>query len=141
MLFFFAGWRYDLLNLNRCGPGALRDTLFTYHSVAIDNCFKKPSSVPHEYSNESLDSHSGLATALASAIFGEKNCSKWLDFSIALSPQGRGLQTSLLLWGAICVKKAEVGHMMICVITYHQCDSPYGYVDIHIIYVDLHLHM
>ena len=43
--------------------------------------------------------------------------------------------------GAICVKKAEVGHMMICVITYHQCDSPYGYVDIHIIYVDLHLHM
>ena len=38
----------------------------------------------------------------------------------------------------MCVKKAKISHMMICVITYHQCDSPYGYVDIHIIYVHLH---
>ena len=51
------------------------------------------------------------------------------------------LHFGIRLWGAICVKKAEVGHMMICVITYHQCDSPYGYVDIHIIYVDLHMRM
>ena len=46
-----------------------------------------------------------------------------------------------ILWGAMCVKKAKISHMMVCVITYHKCDSPYGYVDIHIIYVDLHMHM
>ena len=84
----------ECVSLSAPGPHLFRFKR-SYLQPAKKNS-KKASSVTHEYSNESLDSHSGLATALASAIFGEKNCSKWLDFSIALSPQGRGLQTSLL---------------------------------------------
>ena len=57
---------------------------------------KKPPSVPREYSEESLESCSGLVTAVASAIFGEKNYCEQLNPPLALSKQGRGPQTSFL---------------------------------------------
>ena len=55
-----------------------------------------------------------IILALSSRVPGEN----W-----SIGEKAVSMQCSLI-WGAICVKKAEVGHMMICVITYHQCDSP-----------------
>ena len=73
-----------------------------YISCIREKLQKKPPSVPPEYSEESLESCSGLATAVASesAIFGEKTddyCEQ-LKLPLPLSKQGRGSQTSFLYW-------------------------------------------
>ena len=59
-----------------------------YISCIREKLQKKAPSVPHEYSEESLESCSGLATAVASAIFGEKKYCKQLKLPLALSKQG-----------------------------------------------------
>ena len=69
-----------------------------YISCIREKLQKKPPSVPPEYSEEALESCNGLATAVASAIFGEKNYCEQLKLPLPLSKQGRGSQTSFLYW-------------------------------------------
>ena len=67
-----------------------------YISCIREKLQKTPPSVPPEYSEESLESCNGLVTAVASAIFGEKNYCEQLELPLPLSKQGRGSQTSFL---------------------------------------------
>ena len=64
-------WQVNKDGSERSGPHFLRfKRLYLLYQRETT---KKAWSVPPEYSEESLESCSGLATAVASAIFGEKN--------------------------------------------------------------------
>ena len=67
----------------RSGPHLLRFKRL-YLLYQRETTKKKPPSVPREYSEESLESCSGLVTAVASAIFGEKNYCEQLNPPLAL---------------------------------------------------------
>ena len=87
-------WQVNRYGSEHSGPHFLRfKRLYLLYQRETT---KKASSVPREYSEESLESCSGLVKAVASAIFGEKNYCEQLKLPLALSKQGRGSQTSFL---------------------------------------------